>query len=198
MADIKFTKKSLRDQQQKLHQLKTYLPTLQLKKKLLQFEISQTNMIIDELFKKYQKSLYEVDLFSDLLNRSDSTVDTYAAIEHVMKSYENIAGIEVPIFKDVQFKRSSYTLFDTPLWQDAALSELRTLIKIKQHMNVEEEKRRSLMKELNEVSIRVNLFEKVLIPRTNKNIKKINIFLGDQELAAVAQAKIAKLKILAK
>jgi V/A-type H+-transporting ATPase subunit D len=48
------------------------------------------------------------------------------------------------------------------------------------------------------VSIRVNLFEKVLIPRAQENIKKIRIFLGDQQLSAVAQAKVAKLKIKAR
>jgi len=42
----------------------------------------------------------------------------------------------------------------------------------------------------------VNLFEKVLIPRSQENIKKIRIFLGDQQLSAVAQAKVAKRKIL--
>ncbi|EKE08245.1 MAG: V-type ATP synthase, subunit D [uncultured bacterium] len=62
-------------------------------------------------------------------------------------------------------------------------------------MNVAEEKKRSLEKELREVSIRVNLFEKVLIPRAQENIKKIKIFLGDQQLSAVAQAKVAKKKI---
>jgi len=41
----------------------------------------------------------------------------------------------------------------------------------------------------------VNLFEKILIPRAKKNIKKIKVFLGDQELAAVSRAKVAKNKI---
>ena len=58
-----------------------------------------------------------------------------------------------------------------------------------------EEKKRSLEKELRDVSIRVNLFEKVLIPRCREAVKKIKVFLGDQELAAVAQAKVAKQKI---
>ncbi len=53
----------------------------------------------------------------------------------------------------------------------------------------------ALEKEWREVSIRVNLFEKVLIPRCQKNIKKIKVFLGDQQLAAVSQAKVAKGKI---
>ncbi|HEY5259666.1 MAG TPA: V-type ATP synthase subunit D, partial [Rhabdochlamydiaceae bacterium] len=51
-------------------------------------------------------------------------------------------------------------------------------------------------KELRDVSIRVNLFEKILIPRAQGNIRKIKIFLGDQQLAAVCQAKVAKQKIL--
>ncbi len=53
-----------------------------------------------------------------------------------------------------------------------------------------------LEKELREVSIRVNLFEKIMIPRTKANIKKVKIFLGDMQLAAVAQAKVSKRKIL--
>ena len=57
-------------------------------------------------------------------------------------------------------------------------------------------KKKLLEKELNEVSIRVNLFEKIMIPRTEKNIKKIRIFLGDQQLSAVSQAKASKRKIL--
>ncbi|EKE22261.1 MAG: hypothetical protein ACD_7C00009G0002, partial [uncultured bacterium] len=72
--------------------------------------------------------------------------------------------------------------------------KLQEMISLKEKINVEEEKKRSLEKELKDVSIRVNLFEKILIPRTLKNIKKIKIFLGDQELAAISQAKIAKLK----
>ena len=41
----------------------------------------------------------------------------------------------------------------------------------------------------------MNLFEKVLIPRADRNIRRIRIFLGDQQLAAVAQAKVSKKKI---
>ena len=57
-------------------------------------------------------------------------------------------------------------------------------------------KKAALAKELREVSIRVNLFEKIMIPRAKENIKRIKIFLGDQQLAAVSQAKESKKKIL--
>jgi len=42
---------------------------------------------------------------------------------------------------------------------------------------------------------RVNLFEKVMIPNTLDNIRRIRIALGDQMTAGVARAKIAKAKL---
>jgi V/A-type H+-transporting ATPase subunit D len=60
---------------------------------------------------------------------------------------------------------------------------------------VTNEQRQALEKEWREVSIRVNLFEKILIPRAVENIRKIKVFLGDQQLAAVSRAKVAKTKI---
>jgi V/A-type H+-transporting ATPase subunit D len=44
------------------------------------------------------------------------------------------------------------------------------------------------------ITQRVNLFEKVLIPTTEKNILRIRIYLGDAERAAVVRSKIVKTK----
>jgi V/A-type H+-transporting ATPase subunit D len=44
----------------------------------------------------------------------------------------------------------------------------------------------------------VNLFEKVKIPEARDNIRRIRIFLGDQQTAAVARAKLAKAKFAGK
>lgn len=87
-------------------------------------------------------------------------------------------------------------MFDSPVWADRATELVRELATQREKVHIAEEKRRALEKELREVSIRVNLFEKILIPRSQENIKKIRIFLGDQQLSAVAQAKVAKRKIL--
>lgn len=196
MAEIKYTKNALRLQEQKLKQLQVYLPTLQLKKKLLQFEVMLCYSRLEELFRNFQRKRDEVDKFSSLMTGFDNgNILDFLEIEHVKKTYENIAGLEAPNFEKVIFKFNDYSLLDTPVWMDRALSTLRDLIDVKQNMNVEEERKRALLKELKEISIRVNLFEKILIPRTLHNIKNIKIFLGDQALAAVAQAKIAKKKI---
>jgi V/A-type H+-transporting ATPase subunit D len=44
------------------------------------------------------------------------------------------------------------------------------------------------------VTQRVNLFEKVLIPRARHDIARIRIFLSDLERSAVVTSKIAKAK----
>ena len=53
-----------------------------------------------------------------------------------------------------------------------------------------------LSKELKTTSQRVNLFEKVKIPEAKENIKRIAIYLGDQQTAAVVRGKIAKNKVV--
>jgi V/A-type H+-transporting ATPase subunit D len=93
------------------------------------------------------------------------------------------------------FREPDYALFDTPVWTERAVELVSEVVILREKISIAEEKKRALEKELREVSIRVNLFEKILIPRAQENIKKIRIFLGDQQLASVAQAKVAKKKI---
>ena len=69
-------------------------------------------------------------------------------------------------------------------------------------LNLEREVARERIKKLIEaeavISRRVNLFEKVLIPRAEKNIKKIRMALADAERDAVVRAKISKRKTAAR
>ncbi len=151
---------------------------------------------IVRLKEKFSQERSHVDAYSVLLsekiaiNPADIT-----KIKQIHKRYENIAGIEVPYFDKVDFEELSYSLFDTPPWVDAAIHDLRSLASRKIEIGIAEDKKRAIEHELREVSIRVNLFEKILIPRAKENIKKIKVFLGDQQLAAVSQAKVAKGKI---
>lgn len=194
---IKLTKNELRIQQVRLAQFQRYLPTLQLKKTMLQFEVSLILMEIEKLKEDFAKIRARVESFSPfLVEKVSVNLIQYVSILHVKKHYENVAGVEIPIFDKVVFREPEYFLFDTPPWTERAMEELKELVILREKISVAEEKKRALEKELREVSIRVNLFEKVLIPRAGENIKKIRIFLGDQQLAAVAQAKVAKQKIL--
>lgn len=196
MAEIKLTKNELRMQQSKLSQLEKYLPTLQLKKAMLQVEVNEARFEIVHLEEAYQKLYDASKYYAPLLSEKMSLDLTNAAkILNVKKRYENIAGIEVPYFESISFEDFQYDLIDTPAWIDPVVSGLRDLATATAKIGVAREKKAALDKELREVSTRVNLFEKILIPRGLRNIKKIKVFLGDQQLAAVSQAKVAKSKI---
>ena len=196
MAEVKLTKNELRAQQTKLKQLQRYLPTLQLKKALLQAEVQQAKMVLSEVEQKRQDLHEDVEEYARLFPIMDfPSLEQTVQIDQVDKHYENIAGVEIPIFDGVSFHPLKYHLLDSPIWMDAAIDGLHKLIEKNQHLIIERKKVDLLQKELREVSIRVNLFEKILIPRSILNIKKIKVFLGDQQLAAVAQAKVAKMKI---
>lgn len=197
MAEIKLTKSELRLQQNRLSQLQKYLPTLQLKKAMLQAEVNDVRQEIAQLGAAYRQLHANVEAYGELF--SDITAvepEKAAQVTEVNKRFENIAGVEVPFFVSLTFADYRYPLFNTPPWLDAAIAGLRSLAEGLAKIEVSKEKKAALEKELREVSIRVNLFEKILMPRALRNIKKIKVFLGDQQLAAVSQAKVAKAKIL--
>ncbi|NGX26727.1 MAG: V-type ATP synthase subunit D [Chlamydiae bacterium] len=195
--NIKYTKTELRQQQIRLTQLEKYLPTLQLKKTMLQLEINGVQDELEQFGVQLDNYAGRVQGFQKLLTSPDAeSLFESCHLLQVKKHYENIAGVEIPIFEEIVFDQPTYFLFDTSFWLESGIHSTRQLIETRERIIILEEKKALLEKELREVSIRVNLFEKIMIPRTQGNIKKIKIFLGDQQLAAVSQAKASKRKIL--
>ena len=197
MAELKMTKNELRAQQNRLNQLFKYLPTLQLKKALLQAEVAESRQQRNALEEEVDLEKRKVEEYASLFTQNlPFDVSQFAKITKVTKRYENIAGAEVPFFEGVLFEPITYDLFETPIWLEGAIFGLRHVSEAKVKLSIVQDKLTLLEKELREVSIRVNLFEKRLIPQAETNIKKIKVFLGDQQLAAVSQAKVAKTKII--
>lgn len=196
MAEIKLTKNELRTQQTRLLALQKYLPTLQLKKAMLQSEVQEARLAFTEREKEYETACAKVQTFDALIKMSVSVnLDHATKVKEVQKRYENIAGVEVPFLASLTFNEVTYSLFDTPIWIDSLILWLKKVAEAKVHIDIALERIDALKEELRDVSIKVNLFEKNLIPRALKNIRKIKVFLGDQQLAAVSQAKVAKQKI---
>jgi V/A-type H+-transporting ATPase subunit D len=68
------------------------------------------------------------------------------------------------------------------------------MLELKMQLQIDSRRLEILEKAVKKITQRVNLFDKVLIPRAQKNIKKIHIFLSDTERARVVRAKITKQK----
>ncbi len=196
MAPPKLTKTELRTTQLRLNQLNRYLPTLQLKKAMLQLEVDQVQGAIDGVTREVGQKEQTVVSFASLLRDPEGfALADEIAIASVDTEMENIAGVDVPIFLGVRFSRTQVPRFTLPVWFEAAAEKLQQLMRLREQRKVLARRKSALEKELREVSIRVNLFEKVLIPRAQQQIRRIKIFLGDQQLSAVAQAKVSKQKI---
>lgn len=63
MAEIKLTKNELRAQQNRLTQLLKYLPTLQLKKAMLQLEVQEAKAELLKCEEKSASAKREIELF---------------------------------------------------------------------------------------------------------------------------------------
>jgi V/A-type H+/Na+-transporting ATPase subunit D len=159
MAEIKLTKNELRFQQIRLTQLQKYLPTLQLKKAMLQQQVNEVRLEILHLEEEFQESRLSASHPAGLLSERFGFALTEAArIKTIKKRYENIAGVDIPIFEEVFFAPFDYPLLTTPPWLDSAVFLLRKMTIARSKILIAQEKKAALEKELREVTIRVNLF----------------------------------------
>ena len=113
-------------------------------------------------------------------------------VSNIRKGVGNIAGVTIPVYERADFARGDYDLYSTPLWIDLAADKMEQALSLDLEADVLDEQVRLLNIELRTTTQRVNLFEKVKIPETKANIKKITVYLGDQQVAAVVRGKISK------
>jgi V/A-type H+-transporting ATPase subunit D len=193
MAKIKHTKNELKTQRDALRRFQRYLPTLQLKKQQLQIEMRQLEHRIREKGHEILALQTELDAWQRLY-AEPFDFDRHLLLDAVRESTGNIAGVSIPVLEEVRFTRTTPDLFATPLWVDDGLRTLEKLIRLWVEMHILRKQHRRLADELRVTTQRVNLFEKVKIPESRENIRVIRIFLGDQQTAEVARAKLAKSK----
>ena len=197
---IKLTKNEQKVQKDNLKQFERYLPTLQLKKQQLQSVIMKENAELEQLEIERTAMIGDLDdwiavfaensLFDDAMK-----LDRLVRPDTVICTTENIAGVNVPLFRELTFKGISYDVDDYPLWVDTALVKLREIARLDALESTQRKRVECLEKELRSTSQRVNLFEKVKIPEAKENIRVIGVYLGDQQTAAVVRGKISKKKL---
>ena len=195
MAKIKLTKNEQKTQKDALKMYQRYLPTLTLKKQQLQSEIRT----IDEKAKEVraQKKALEAEFenWISVFGEKDAFKPDMVTVKNIKKGWGNIAGVKIPVFEGADFGRGDYDLYTTPLWIDMAADRMEKALELDLMAEVLDDQVKLLSKELRTTTQRVNLFEKVKIPETKQNIKKIGIFLGDEQVAAVVRSKISKKKL---
>jgi V/A-type H+/Na+-transporting ATPase subunit D len=191
MAKVKKTKNELKAQREALARYRRFLPTLELKKQQLQREVRQVETTLR------QHEADEIELRAGLrswikLLGDYPPIESTVRVERADLDTANIAGVSVPALAGLTFARPAIDYFDTPAWFEDAVSALQHMSRLRIERHVLGRQRDLLAEELRITSQRVNLFEKVMIPRTEDNIRIIQISQGDAQTAAVARAKLAK------
>lgn len=197
MAKIKLTKNEQKVQKDALKMYKRYLPTLTLKKQQLQTEIRTIEAKAKEVRAQRVQLEKEFDEWISVFGEAEAFKPGMVTVRNIKKGTGNIAGVTIPVYEGADFSRSDYDLYETPLWIDLAADRMEKALSLDLEAEVLDEQVRLLNKELRTTTQRVNLFEKVKIPETKANIKKISVYLGDEQVAAVVRSKISKKKLQA-
>ena len=194
MARLALNKASLTKLQRQLKTYKDVLPSLDLKRRQLLTEQARAR----KKLKGIRQQLGELEplIANDLPMLSNQEVDLTDIVKvvgvHIVE--ENVVGTRLPKLEKVDIQVRQYALLGRPHWVERSVEVLTTAVDLRMQLQVAKQRQMLLNQAAQKITQRVNLFDKVLIPRAQANIKKIQIYLSDAERAAVVNSKIAKRK----
>jgi|688.fasta_scaffold00182_44 V/A-type H+-transporting ATPase subunit D len=198
---LALNKTTLKQQRDQLKTFKKFLPSLDLKRQQLLAALKVARGELDEALRTYDQLESRLANIYPLLGSSTvrtRNLSSLVRIRSVEISQENLVGTKLPVAKQVAFDVAEYSRMVMPFWIDLLIENMQRMAELHVLKQVRMERVRILDHAARRITQRVNLFEKVLIPKAEQNIRKIVIFLSDQERAAVVRSKIAKNKSLEK
>lgn len=196
MARLALSKNSLQKERRKLSNFERFLPSLDLKRRQLMGERTKAAEELHEAEAALETFLDGIGERLPMLANREVDLTDLVRITTLDQDIENVVGTRLPRLKgfDVELKR--YSRLSRPQWVDGVAARLKECVALNLRVRFGQRRLEILQQAVRRITQRVNLFEKVLIPRTRKNIKYIQIYLGDAERAAVVRSKSAKKKRL--
>ena len=194
MTRLLLSKSQLLKERHRLQAFARFLPSLQMKRQQLMAAVadSRTRLAAGEASLRAT----EERIVNDIPMLSNDSIDLSGLVQQRSLDWQvvNIAGVSVQRVSSVNLDKPLPSLLTRPLWVYALQELLASALIQLRHNQAEEQVVHTLNRELIKVTQRINLFEKVLIPETEANIRKIQIFLDDKAREAVVVSKIAKNK----
>jgi V/A-type H+-transporting ATPase subunit D len=189
---IKLNKVSLRDQKQKLALYQRFLPALEARKQQFLMQLAIIRREIRQQDRAQASMLEEIVNWSPLLRDMEGLLRYHMTVREVRLSRRNVAGIRIPVFEEVVFADPSYSVFATPYSFETVVVRLRAAIALREEIAVLREQERILSEGIRRTSQRINLYEQRLIPGCMQAVRRITVYLQDQQAAAVGVAKVAQ------
>ena len=194
MARLQLSKASLSREQGDLGSYRRFLPSLDLKRQQLMAERAKATKGLQATREEFEATVKAVGEKLPMLADRDIDLTDFATVSDVTLGSENLMGTHLPTLENIQVDIRPYSLMGKPHWVDNLAEALHQVLTLRVRAEVEEHRLALLDAAVATTTQRVNLFDKVLIPRARANIKRIQIYLSDAQTAAVVRSKIAKRK----
>ncbi|MEM1312966.1 MAG: V-type ATP synthase subunit D [Pseudomonadota bacterium] len=194
MARLSLSKAQMAREKTDLAAYRRFLPSLDLKRKQLMAERARVAEALAQTEAEIAGTIARIGAQIPMLAEGDLGLDGLVTLKAVRLGERNVVGQRLPVLETAETEILPYGRMTRPHWVDLTASRLEEVVRLRVEAQVAARALDLLDAAIVKVTQRVNLFDKVLIPRARANIKRIGIALGDLERAAVVNSKIAKRK----
>jgi V/A-type H+-transporting ATPase subunit D len=194
MTRLALNKASLAHEMRQLGTFERYLPSLDKKRRQLTAERAREQAAMARTRDEIRRLGASVADRLPMLANREIDLAGLVRVQAVNLGEQNVVGTRLPRLEGVEVQVRDYGYLARPHWVDRLVEELTRMLELQVRLAVQQRRAARLDAAVRKVTQRVNLFEKVLIPRARDNIRRIRIYLGDAERAAVVRSKIAKRK----
>jgi V/A-type H+-transporting ATPase subunit D len=195
MARISINKSVLHKRRNQLNNYRKVLPSLDLKRKQLTAELHRANKQLEQKAQSIDETARNAAKNNPMLAYTAIDLENLVTLKRVQIIEKNVLGTSVPQLHQIEFKVGHYGILSKPHWVDAAVEQLKVLIRMDVELRILQEKKNRLQRAVKRAIQRVNLLDKLLIPNAQADIKTIGVALADTERAAVVRSKIAKARL---
>lgn len=194
MAKIALNKSALSREKQRRSSYQRYLPSLEMKQKQLLAERKQAQLRLKEQETRLVQLEADIAARLPMLTVQSIDLSQLITVDEVTMVEENLLGTRLPQLQAVHCSVTPYGYLARPHWFDELSQALQDVVRLRLEREVMVVRVQRLEKAARTITQRVNLFSKVLIPEASSTIKRIGLFLADQERAGVVRSKLAKKK----
>ncbi|WP_047450594.1 V-type ATP synthase subunit D [Alistipes sp. ZOR0009] len=165
------------------------LPTIKNKESALRLEVKKAKTMADEVEERQKELMHRMQYMHGLWAEFEPGL---VAVTDVKVTLSKIAGVKIPVLKEVIFEVQDFDLFSSPFWYADGIQILKELSTLGIEREFYLQKMRLLDRARKKTTQKVNLYEKVQIPDYENAIRKIKRFLEDEENLSKSAQKIVK------
>jgi V/A-type H+-transporting ATPase subunit D len=192
MPRLSLRKSELLRQREQLKTYRALLPSLDLKRRQLMMELAKARKDLAESERALDAILSKVGEDLPMLAAVRGDLSQLVRLTSLRLEQQNVAGVRLPVVAEARFEVSEVSLLASPVWMDELEKRLREAAMAKSTAVVASRRVTMLERTARKITQRLNLFERVLIPETQANIRQIQVALGDAERDAVIRSKLSK------